>query len=285
MSDSTARTFKIERLNTHNGPGFRTVIFFKGCPLHCTWCHNPEGISARKQVWFHGAKCIGCQSCIDICPIDALTMDPLGINIDRMLCTGCYKCIDVCPSKALSQLGEDLTVDDLMQIILKDKGYFDSSWGGITVTGGEPGIYADFIADLFKRCRENGVQTAFDTSGAVPLHQLEHVLKKTDLLFLDLKIIDKERSKTYTGLDINAVMRSINWLKSFMLSNSNSPRLTIRTPLIPELTDTDSNLESIAKIIKDLGEELVECWELCEFNLFWVNSPLLAASLILKWGN
>lgn len=266
IKDLKARVFKIERLNSHNGPGLRTVLFFKGCPLHCTWCHNPEGINARKQIWFTAAKCIGCGSCVQICTEQALELTHQGIVVDRHKCTGCYKCVDECPSKALSKIGEDVSVDELMDIILKDKIYFLNSGGGVTVTGGEPGIYADFIAELFIKCRQNGIQTAFDTSGAISLNKLEHVLRQTDLLFLDLKIIDKEKSETFTGLKTAEVINSLNWLKGFLLSNPGSLKLSIRTPLIPQLTDTDENLLAIAQLIKEFGEDLIDSWELCAFN-------------------
>lgn len=260
-----ARIFKIERLNNHNGPGFRTVIFIKGCPLHCVWCHNPEGISRKKEIWYIASTCIGCESCVAICPEKALRLASDGITIDRKKCTGCYRCVETCPSKSLEKLGVDVTTDYLIEIILKDKLYFHGG-GGVTVTGGEPGIYADFIAELFSKCRQHGIQTAFDTSGAVSLKELEPVLRLSDLLFLDLKIINAEKSSVYTGLDMTRLMDSLRWLKSFMLSNHGSPKLSIRTPLIPGLTDSDENLRAIAGVINELGEDNIEEWELCRFN-------------------
>ena len=261
-----ARIFKIERLNNHNGPGFRTVIFMKGCPLHCVWCHNPEGISRKNEIWYVASTCIGCESCVDICPENALLLTPDGITINREKCNGCYRCVEACPSNSLEKLGEDVTTDYLMEIILKDKLFFQGVGGGVTVTGGEPGIYADFIAELFSKCREQGIQTAFDTSGAVSLKELEAVLLLSDLLFLDLKIIDAENSKFYTGLDMGKLRDSLRWLKRFILSTPDSPTLTIRTPLIPGLTDSDENFLAIAGVITELGEENVDEWELCKFN-------------------
>jgi pyruvate formate lyase activating enzyme len=238
----------------------------KGCPLHCVWCHNPEGISRKKEIWYVASTCIGCESCVLICPEKALQLTSEGISIHREKCNGCYRCIEACPSKSHEKLGEDVTADYLMEIILKDKLYFQGVGGGVTITGGEPGIYADFIAELFSKCKQNGIQTAFDTSGAVSLEELEPVLRLSDLLFLDLKIIDKGKSQLYTGLDVSKLMDSLRWLKSFMLSTPDSPTLSIRTPLIPGLTDSDENLKAIAGLIAELGEENVDEWELCKFN-------------------
>jgi pyruvate formate lyase activating enzyme len=161
------RVFKIESLNTHNGPGYRTVIYFKGCPLNCLWCHNPEGISAKKEIWIIHSRCIGCLSCVSVCPNQALSYNENRIEVDRNKCEGCYACFDACPSKAIEKIGEDFTVADIMKRLLKDKPFMDASGGGVTVTGGEPGMAPEFISGLFKACREEGIHTAFDTSGFI----------------------------------------------------------------------------------------------------------------------
>ena len=262
----TAGIFRIERLNNHNGPGLRTVIFMKGCPLHCIWCHNPEGVNLKNEIWYIPSKCIGCSGCVAVCPEKALELTAQGIKIDREKCTGCYQCVEVCPSKSLEKLREDVTTDYLMDIILRDKIFFQSSGGGVTVTGGEPGIYADFITELFYKCKQNGIQTGFDTSGVIPLEKLESVLQLTDLMFLDLKIMDVEKSVIYTGLDMIKLMDSVQWLKHFIFIHSNTFKLYIRTPLIPDLTDTNENLLSIIKVLDEIGEGNIEEWELCKFN-------------------
>jgi len=263
-SNTTARIFKIERLNTHNGPGYRTVLFFKGCPLHCTWCHNPEGICRPKDIWFIPAKCIRCGSCIAVCPENALSFGSCRIEIDREKCSGCFRCVDECPTTSIEQIGTDVSVDDLMEGILKDKMFFDTSGGGITVTGGEPGIYPEFIAELFCRCREYKIQTAFDTSGAVPLRQLEKVLTLTDILYLDFKIANPELLFLHTGLMYKQLETSVDWLKEFKVRHPLSIR--IRTPLIPEVTDNPENLRAIAGYILEIGENIVDEWELCPYN-------------------
>ncbi len=260
-----ALIFKIDRLNTHNGPGFRTVIYFKGCPLHCTWCHNPEGISPKKEVWFNASKCIGCGTCVEMCPVNAIELSENGITIDRNTCIGCQLCTVVCPSEAIEKIGEEQSVDELMRIILQDKYLFESSGGGVTVTGGEPGNHPDFVSELFKRCKEEGIHTAFDTSGMVSESALEKIIPFTDLVFLDIKTLDPEQSLKYTGLPIQKLMGTIEWLNSFRTSHSSFPEIEIRTPLIPGITDDNENLFAIGQFIEHSLKQ-VKNWELCMFN-------------------
>ncbi|MEN8117958.1 MAG: glycyl-radical enzyme activating protein [Bacteroidota bacterium] len=261
----TGRIFKIESLNTHNGPGYRTVIYIKGCPLNCQWCHNPESISPKKEIWWLGSKCIGCLSCVDACPQSALSLQETGIEVDRSKCVGCYTCVDVCPAKAIEKIGEDYTVSEVFNRILKDKPYLDASDGGITVTGGEPGIAPEFVSQLFQKCREEGIHTAFDTSGFISKEALEMIIPYTDLLFFDLKIMEEEAAKKQTGQGTSRIFESLDWIKSWKLT-SNSPELQFRTPIIPGATDSSENLNAIVQIIKDKYDELFTEWELNLFN-------------------
>ena len=258
----TATIFKIERLNTHNGPGFRTVIYFKGCPLHCSWCHNPEGIQKRKQVWVNHSICIACGSCIEACQHTSVDFKDEKININQNSCTGCQDCAEVCPTKAIEKIGKSYTVEELMKTILKDKFLFETSGGGVTVTGGEPGLYPDFITELFRQCKANNIQTAFDTSGCISPHKIENLISFTDILFLDLKILEEEKSLQYTGLKQEQLSAIINWLQNQKIN----PNLQVefRTPLIPGLTDNPKNLYTFAKNI--LVQFPNSDWELCMFN-------------------
>lgn len=264
LLEPLANIFKIDHMNTHNGSGFRTVVYFKGCPLHCTWCHNPEGISPQKEVWWNKAKCIGCGSCVNECPKAALSLTEKGIEINRKKCTGCQQCTDVCPSKALEKLGQDYSVDELMQIIRQDKFLFESSGGGVTATGGEPGMQADFVAALFKACQEEGIHTAFDTSGLIAESALEKIIPHTDLIFLDIKLLDEVKSKRYTGLSVEKLQETVSWINRFILKNG-YPKIEIRTPLVPKITDTPENMDTIGKFIEK-NVPLAQQWELCLFN-------------------
>ena len=257
-----ATIFKIERLNTHNGPGFRTVIYFKGCPLHCSWCHNPEGINNKKQVWVNDAKCIGCGTCVDSCPIVAINFTREKINIKQEVCTGCQSCAQVCPSQAIEIIGQDYTIDALMHIILQDKFLFEISGGGLTVTGGEPGLYANFVAKLFKQCKAHGIQTAFDTSGCISTRHLEKLVEVTDILFVDLKICDNEKSMQHTGLNTEQIKDNLKWLQKQTI-NPNL-QLEFRTPLVPGITDDLENLDTFARQVLAVFPK--SKWELCLFN-------------------
>jgi pyruvate formate lyase activating enzyme len=256
--------FKIDRLNTHNGPGYRTVIYFKGCPLHCTWCHNPEGISPRKEIWWHPAKCIGCGQCVETCPNHALSQTSRGIQVNREKCQGCYRCAEICPSGAIEKIGIEYSIDELIRIIKKDQLYFESSGGGVTVTGGEPGLHASFIAKLFGQCRASGISTALDTSGMFAISDFEKLLPQCDMLFLDIKHLNPEGSLTHTGMPVNKLQQVLECLCQHYQTSS-SPKLEIRTPLIPGVTDGLDNLNEIANIINSLPV-IPETWELCMFN-------------------
>jgi pyruvate formate lyase activating enzyme len=258
------RIFKIESLNTHNGPGYRTVIYFKGCPLTCLWCHNPEGISRKKEIWVIHKKCIGCQTCVEACPSGALSMEYEKIEVDRNKCIGCHSCANVCPSGAIEKLGEDYTVSELFKKILKDKPFIEASGGGVTVTGGEPGIHPEFVALLFKKCREARIHTAFDTSGFISEKSLEMIIPYSDLVFFDLKIINETKAKELTGQGTAHIIESLNWIKLYILENG-KPELQFRTPVIPGATDGDENLNAIAQLIQKNYNTI---WKEWEFNLF-----------------
>lgn len=259
------RVFKIESLNTHNGPGYRTVIYMKGCPLNCLWCHNPEGISAKKEIWVIHNKCIACLSCVNACPNSALSFINNKIELDRNACEGCYSCADVCPSKAIEKLGIDYTVSEIFERLTKDKPFMEASGGGVTVTGGEPGIYPEFVSALFKKCRESGIHTAFDTSGFISKKALEMIVPVTDLVFFDLKIINETSAKELTGQGKFKIIEALDWIKSYIISN-NRPELQIRTPIIPGATNDENNLREIAKLLEKEYQGFFTEWELNLFN-------------------
>ena len=266
MTDSlTAKLFKVEYLNTHNGPGFRTVVYFKGCPLSCRWCHNPESISPKKEIWVINAKCIGCESCIRVCPAGALAKTDAGIVVNREACVGCHACADICPSKAIEKLGEDYTIEKLFKRILDDKPFFDASGGGVTLTGGEPSTFPEFAKVLLQKCKEAGIHTAFDTSGFVSKKVMNELLPYIDLVFFDLKILNVEKAKQLTGRGTQEIMNSLQVIKAFMQKNG-TPELQFRTPLIPMSTDTPENLNLISEWIEANFTGLFSRWELCMFN-------------------
>lgn len=263
--EARGRIFKIESLNTHNGPGFRTVVYLKGCPLNCMWCHNPESISSKKEIWILHSKCIGCLSCVETCPQSALSPGKNGIVIDRDRCVGCYKCVDVCPAKAIEKLGEDYTVTEIFDRILKDKPFLDASGGGVTVTGGEPGIAPEFVSQLFKRCQNESIHTAFDTSGYISEKALEMIIPYTNLVFFDFKVMEEEAAKSLTGKGTDRIFESLDWLKNYNEKHG-TPEIQFRTPIIPGSTNSSENMEAIAGKIRENYAELFTEWELNLFN-------------------
>jgi pyruvate formate lyase activating enzyme len=222
-------------------------------------------MQTRKEVWLLPVKCIKCGECVHNCPSQSLSLASGSLTIDRSKCTGCYTCANACPAKAIEKIGEEYTPEEILKIILKDKIYFETSGGGITVTGGEPGLYYEFISELFKMCQKEGIQTAFDTSGSIPKKALEAIIPFSDIVFLDFKIWETESSLFYTSLNPDKVKTSLLWIKKFR-NNHNFPKLQIRTPLIPGATDNEKNLMFIGNFITEQDAGLVELWELCMFN-------------------
>jgi pyruvate formate lyase activating enzyme len=260
-----ARVFKIESLNTHNGPGYRTVFYLKGCPLNCKWCHNPEGISPKKEIWVNHNKCIGCLSCIEVCPNAAMSQINDRIEVDREKCFGCYACADICPSKAIEKIGEDLSVSEVFERLLRDKPFLEASGGGVTLTGGEPGTAPEFVSRLFQQCQEEGIHTAFDTSGFISEKALKIIIPHTDLVFFDLKVMEETKAVELTGQGTARIIDSLYWIKSYILANG-KPELQFRTPVIPRATDNEGNLGAIAQLIRENYSDIYQEWELNLFN-------------------
>jgi len=159
----TGRILHLQRLSTEDGPGIRTTVFFKGCPLRCAWCHNPESISTQPQMQWIAVRCIGCQTCVRTCPNGCLTLTPDGIVMDRERCDDCGKCVQACPSDARETLGKTVTVDEVLAELLKDRAYYEKSGGGVTLSGGEPSLQPDFAEALLRGLKAQGISTALDT--------------------------------------------------------------------------------------------------------------------------
>ena len=263
---NTATILEIQRMSTEDGPGLRTTVFFKGCGLKCKWCHNPESISALPQVQWIGNRCIGCKTCMAVCPENALTLNAQGNHIDRSRCTGCGICAEECPSTALELLGQSWTVDDLYLEVVKDKAYFQQSGGGISLGGGEPLLQADFCKSLLNRLKKDAIHTAVDTCGLCSRQELDRILPHTDLVLYDLKEIDPARHKAFTGRDNHNILNNLVYTKEYMQSEGSPQALWIRTPIIPNATATEENIRGIGRFIAERLEGFVQRWDLCAFN-------------------
>lgn len=260
-----ANLLEIQRMSTEDGPGIRTTVFLKGCSLQCSWCHNPESISSQKQLQWLQANCIGCQLCVEACPKQSLNYIDKQIIIDRNTCNACGICIEQCPTAALEILGQNITVDDIVHEVLKDKTYFEKSGGGVTVSGGEPTLQADFVAEFLKKMKENCIHTALDTCGLTNATAFEKILPYTDLLLYDIKEIDGKKHKEFTGSLNVKILNNLLTIWEWMNIHRKPKELWIRTPIIPNTTDTEENISGIGNFLKENNIQ-PDRWELCAFN-------------------
>ena len=256
MIETDGLVFQIQKLSTEDGPGIRTTVFFKQCPLECIWCHNPESILKTPQLEWFKHKCIGCNTCIETCKLEVLSFDKSGIHINREKCNSCGDCAEECPSTALNMLGKLWKLEDLFYEVEKDKVYYTKSDGGITVSGGEPTQQPNFVADFLKKCKENGISTALDTCGYASKQVYEKLLPHVDLLLLDIKHIDSEKHKEYTGVPNETILDNAIWISNYL--KENGEKMWIRTPLIPQYTATDENIKGIGDFIVSKLENFPE---------------------------
>ena len=248
MSEIRGTIFNIQRFSVQDGPGIRTTVFVKGCPLLCPWCSNPESQQFHFEVAHVESLCQQCGRCVAECELQAITLTPeMGISIDRDKCNNCGKCIEVCPNNAMKMFGEEVTVEEVYDIIAKDRLYYQSSGGGMTISGGEPLTQARFAAALFERCQRAGIHTTMDTTGYGSQSDLEMVLPHIDLVLFDLKVIDPTRHKAIVKVSNNIILRNAKHIVE------SGTQMIIRVPLIPGLTDADENIENIADFVCELG--------------------------------
>jgi len=252
----------IQRMSTEDGPGLRTTVFLKGCPLNCGWCHNPESISPHPQVVWNKAGCLGCGICIHTCSQKALTEGPSGIVIDRNRCRGCGDCARQCPSLSMALLGEKWLAHDLVTELARDQAYFSASGGGVTLSGGEASLQPKFTGQVLKGLKEKGIHTALDTCGHCSVKTLEQLLPCTDLVLFDIKEMDDKRHEIFTGVSNRKILENLKQVSRLL----GSTRLWIRTPIIPDATARKENIRSIGAFIATQLAGQVAQWELCAFN-------------------
>ena len=218
-----------------DGPGIRTTVFFKGCNLHCTWCHNPESQSAKPEMMFYKNKCGNCGKCKEKCPNSLES------------CELCGKCTLYCPNDAREICGKEYTVDEVLREIRKDKTFYKTSGGGVTFSGGECLLQIDFLESILKECKRNGIHTAVDTAGHVPFVCFERILPYTDLFLYDIKCYDSEKHKKYTGTSNELILSN---LKRLLQSGK---AIWIRIPIIPDVTDNEEELLTIKAFLSSYG--------------------------------
>jgi len=252
-------TFNVQRFSTEDGPGIRTTVFLKGCPLRCAWCHNPEGLDPHPDLVWYDVRCIAARECLNACPRNALELTPAGMRIERAVCDGCGACAAACPAGALEVIGRHWSVEELLAEVCKDQVFYESSGGGVTFSGGEPLLQADFLAALLPRCKELGLHVALDTCGALPWERYERVLPWVDLTLYDLKVMDPERHRAATGVPNDRILANATALAAHGVP------IWVRTPVIPGYTADLENIRAIGEFIRQ-RLPTVERWDLLAYT-------------------
>lgn len=237
MTSPTAIIFAIKRYALHDGPNIRTTIFFKGCPLACRWCHNPEGMDSRIEILSLAQKCVGCGECLEICPEKCLRLTPEGIVRDEARCRLCRNCIETCPALAHEATGWQVGVEELLEEVEKDRPFYDQSGGGVTCSGGEPLCQPEFLYAFLAACGERGIHRAVDTSGFAPTETLVRIAGVTDLFLFDVKMMDGERHLLYTGVANDLILANLKALAC-------EKPVRIRIPLIAGVNSDEENIRA-----------------------------------------
>ncbi|MBU8869636.1 MAG: glycyl-radical enzyme activating protein [Gemmatimonadales bacterium] len=245
--DKTPLIFDIKRYAINDGPGIRTTIFFKGCPLQCPWCHNPESFSSKTEKMYSSAKCIGCQECIKWCPNKVCELTSDGIVTNPDLCLLCGVCADVCPTQATEMSGRVMFVDEVMAVIKKEITFFDQSGGGVSFSGGEPLLFPQFLLELLNQCGQNQIHRIVDTTGYCPEETLLEVAGHTEHFLYDLKMMDSAKHKKFTGVGNELILNNLQTLAK------TGRIIDIRIPLIHGVNDDLPNIEESAAFIAKLA--------------------------------
>lgn len=243
--DKKGTIFNIQRFSLHDGPGIRTIVFFKGCLLRCKWCCNPESQNTKKQVMFVKSNCIECYKCLEVCPTGAIEL----IKEKKLFnekCIVCGKCVEACQANSMQMIGKEQTVREIFNEVIKDEVYYNYSNGGLTLSGGEALLQADFAIELLKACKNYGWNTSIETSGFVSQDIIKQVLPYVDLVLLDIKIMDSKLHKNYTSQNNEVIKENARYIDNM------NKKLIIRIPLIPEINTSYENINETISFIKEL---------------------------------
>ena len=254
--------FNIQKYSVNDGPGIRTVVFFKGCPLRCRWCSNPESQSAKVQILWDHKKCIHCLHCMQICPVKAISNTDDRIRIDHGKCIGCQKCVRECPGYALTSEGETKDIQEILDVVLQDVAFYEESGGGITLSGGEVMVQPDFAAELLKAAREEGLHTCIETTGFTSKETFSKVIENVDYILMDMKHADPVKHRNGTGVSNEIIIENMKY------AISTGKQVLPRIPVIPGFNDTVEDAEKIADLLLETGAD--RC-QLLPFHQFGEN--------------
>jgi pyruvate formate lyase activating enzyme len=256
---------KVERFSLHDGPGIRTLVVMKGCPLRCRWCSSPYTQSPHPEVLYIKSKCKGCGQCLEVCTKKAISRgnDPSKVKTDRALCIGCGECVASCPNGARELSGQPYTPEELFREVEKDAAFYRRSGGGITVGGGEPTLQAGFVGEFLALCRSHFFHTAMETSALTTWEKMEHILGSLDLVYIDLKHMDDNRHVQWTGASNRVILENIR-------RAARQNQMILRIPVVPGFNDSAENISEIARFAKVLGNHILRL-ELLPYHQFGVH--------------
>jgi len=244
----TGIIFDIQRFSIHDGPGIRTTVFFKGCSLRCFWCHNPEGLRPRPEIQFRPDRCIGCGECVAVCPQGAQAIENGTRVYRRERCQACGQCVETCYADALVLVGQEMTVEQVMAEILQDHAFYETSGGGVTLSGGEPVLQRDFARAILECCKAEGLHTAIETAGNCRWGSLSALLPATDLIMMDIKHLDPEAHHAATGISNERILANAR-----RLAQTDKPMI-FRIPVVPTVNDTPEEIGAIAAFVRRLAD-------------------------------
>jgi len=255
------QVFSMQRYSIQDGPGIRTTVFVKGCPLRCTWCSNPESQNLNPEIMARQQKCEGCGECVQACPREAIHLVEGLATIDRAKCDLCMECVEVCPTGSLEVSGKEITIEEAVHECCQDEPFYKNSDGGVTLSGGEPLFQPEFTLQFLKACKEKGLHTALDTCGYAPWEVFEEILAYTDLVLYDVKHLDPEMHLRGTGVESGLILNNLR-----KTADSGQARVWIRIPLIPGYNDSEEHVQAVANLLAEMSVEKISLLDYHEWG-------------------